>query len=103
MYQEGTDKPVKRDDHLPDSRKSQRRCGIIAFDNHLEGSAIERYSKVVEAMNDLRHTPIEATERPLYGGIALHANHSVVVVLNEQDQGIYQRRLANHLPTLLEP
>jgi transposase len=39
---------------------------------------------------------------PLYGGIDLHANNSVVVLLNEQDQVIYQRRLANHLPTLLE-
>jgi hypothetical protein len=38
---------------------------------------------------------------PLYGGIALPANHSVVVLLNEQDQGIYQRRLANPRPTLL--
>jgi hypothetical protein len=30
---------------------------------------------------------------PLYGGIDLHANNSVVVLLNEQDQVIYQRRL----------
>jgi transposase len=40
---------------------------------------------------------------PLYGGIDLHANNSVVVLLNEQDQVIYQRRLANHLPIILEP
>jgi hypothetical protein len=39
---------------------------------------------------------------PLYGGMDLHANNSVVVLLNEQDQGIYHRRLANHLPTILE-
>ena len=39
----------------------------------------------------------------LYGGIDLHANNSVVVLLNEQDQVIYQRRFANHLPTILEP
>jgi transposase len=39
---------------------------------------------------------------PLYGGIDLHANNSVVVLLNEQDQVIYHRRLANHLPTILE-
>jgi hypothetical protein len=74
----------------------------IAFDNHIEGSSIERYSKVVKAMNDLQHNPIEETEMPLYGGIDLHANNSVVVLLNEQDQVIYQRRLANHLPTILE-
>lgn len=40
---------------------------------------------------------------PLYGGIDLHANNSVVVLLNEQDQVIYQRRFANHLPEILEP
>jgi transposase len=39
---------------------------------------------------------------PLYGGIDLHANNSVVVLLNEQDQVLYQRRFANHLPTILE-
>src|SRR5262245_4065689 len=38
----------------------------------------------------------------LYGGIDLHANNSVVVLLNEQDQVIYQQRLANNLPTILE-
>jgi transposase len=38
---------------------------------------------------------------PLYGGIDLHANNSVVVVLNEQDEVIYQKRLANDLPTIL--
>ena len=42
---------------------------------------------------------------PLYGGIDLHANNSVVVLLNEQDQVIYQRRLGygqQQLPGLLE-
>jgi transposase len=39
---------------------------------------------------------------PLYGGIDLHANNSVVVVLNDQDQILYQRRFDNHLPTMLE-
>ena len=40
---------------------------------------------------------------PLYGGIDLHANNRVVVLLNDQDQVIYQQRLPNHLPTILEP
>jgi len=53
-------------------------------------------------MNNLRHNPIEETEMPLYGGIDLHANNSVVVLLDEQDQMIYHQRLANHLPTILE-
>ena len=38
----------------------------------------------------------------LYGGIDLHANNSVIVLLTEQDQVISQQRLANHLPTILE-
>jgi transposase len=40
---------------------------------------------------------------PLYGGIDLHANNRVVVLLNEQDQVIYQRRFSKHLPTILAP
>ena len=39
---------------------------------------------------------------PLYGGIDLHANHSVIVLLNEQDAVIYQKRLPNDLLTILE-
>src|SRR4029450_9118509 len=38
----------------------------------------------------------------LYGGIDLHANNSVVVLLNDQDQVVYQKRLPNNLPTILE-
>jgi transposase len=39
---------------------------------------------------------------PLYGGIDLHANNSVVALMNEQDEVIYQKRLPNDLPTILE-
>ena len=38
-----------------------------------------------------------------YGGIDLQANNRVVVLLQEQEQGISQRRFANHRPTILEP
>src|SRR5215468_8425612 len=38
---------------------------------------------------------------PLYGGIDLHANNSVIVLLNEQDEVIYQKRLPNDLTTIL--
>lgn len=38
----------------------------------------------------------------LYGGIDLHANNRVVVLLNGQDQVRYHQRFANHLPTILE-
>jgi transposase len=36
-------------------------------------------------------------------GIDLHANNSVIVLLNEQDEVIYQKRLPNALPAILEP
>ncbi len=39
---------------------------------------------------------------PLYGKIDLHANNSVIVLLNEQDEVIYRKRLSNDLPTILE-
>ena len=39
---------------------------------------------------------------PLYGGIDLHANNSVVVLLDEQDQVVYQKRLPNDLPSILQ-
>ncbi len=32
---------------------------------------------------------------PLYGGIDLHANNSVVVLRNEQDQMIFHKRVYN--------
>ena len=38
----------------------------------------------------------------LYSGIDLHANNSVIVLLNEQDEVIYRKRLPNALPTILE-
>lgn len=38
----------------------------------------------------------------LYGGIDLHANNSVVVLLDEQDQVVYQKRLRNDLGQLLQ-
>jgi transposase len=38
----------------------------------------------------------------LYGGIDLHANNSVIVLLNEQDEVIYRKRLPNDLSTILE-
>ena len=37
----------------------------------------------------------------LYGGIDLHANNSVVVVIDEQDRVVYQKRLRNELPEIL--
>ena len=39
---------------------------------------------------------------PLYGGIDLHANNRVVVLLTAQDEVLYQKRLPNDLATILE-
>jgi transposase len=39
---------------------------------------------------------------PLYGGIDLHANNSVIVLLNEQDEVLYRKRLPNELSTILD-
>ena len=38
----------------------------------------------------------------LYGGSDLHANNSVIALMHEQDEVIYQKRLPNDLPTILE-
>jgi transposase len=38
----------------------------------------------------------------LYGGIDLHANNSVVVLLDEQDRVVYQKRLPNYLAHIIE-
>ena len=39
---------------------------------------------------------------PLYSAIDLHGNNNVTLVLDEQDQVVYQKRLTNHLPLILE-
>jgi hypothetical protein len=51
----------------------------------VEGSSTERDRWGVYAMGPPTPEPDEETEMPLYGGIDLHANKSVVVLLNEQD------------------
>ena len=37
----------------------------------------------------------------LYGGIDLHSNNSVVVLLDEEDRAVYEKRLPNDLGYLL--
>ena len=37
----------------------------------------------------------------LYGGIDLHSNNCVMVLLDEQDQGVYQKRLDNDLERIV--
>ncbi len=38
----------------------------------------------------------------LYAGIDLHANNSVVSIIDEQDHRVYQKRLRNELPEMLQ-
>ena len=38
----------------------------------------------------------------LYAGIDLHANNSVVVVIDEDDRILYQKRLPNELRAVLQ-
>jgi hypothetical protein len=38
----------------------------------------------------------------LYGGIDLQANSRVVVVLDAQDRGVYQKRLPNHMEQIVQ-
>ena len=38
----------------------------------------------------------------LYGAIDLHGNNSVTMLIDEADQIVYQKRLTNHLPLILE-
>ena len=38
----------------------------------------------------------------LYGAIDLHGNNNVTMLIDDQDQVVYQKRLTNHLPLILE-
>lgn len=38
----------------------------------------------------------------LYGGIDLHSNNNVVTIIDEQDRVVFEKRLRNDLPTILE-
>jgi transposase len=44
----------------------------------------------------------ETDMKPLYAGIDLHSNNSVLVVLDENDGMVYQKRLANSLSTIAQ-
>ena len=37
----------------------------------------------------------------LYGAIDLHSNNNVTVLIDEQDQVVYQKRLPNDLPLIV--
>jgi transposase len=39
---------------------------------------------------------------PLYGGIDLHANNSLIAVVDDQDRVVFRKRLPNQLETILQ-
>jgi len=43
----------------------------------------------------------EETTMKLYGGIDLHSNNSVLVLIDEQDKVVYEKRLDNKLELIL--
>ncbi len=51
--------------------------------------------------NTTPETRREESEMKLYGGIDLHSNSSVVALLDEEDQVIYRKRLANEAGAVL--
>ena len=38
----------------------------------------------------------------LYGAVDLHSNNNVTVLIDEKDKVVYQKRLANDLPLIVE-
>jgi hypothetical protein len=54
------------------------------------GDTVERFSAIFPASQ-----PKGGAMKKLYGGIDLHGHNSVVVVLDEADQVLYQKRLPN--------
>src|SRR3989337_2470307 len=48
------------------------------------------------------HNSKEETKMQLYGAIDLHSTNNVTVVIDEQDRGVYQKRLPNDLALILK-
>lgn len=63
-------------------------------DIHLAGSSSGRYSGEDFSISPFSQPKGGAMDK-LYGGIDLHANNSMVVVLDEQEQVRYHQRLPN--------
>ena len=60
------------------------------------GGTVERLSTVFPLSQ-----PKGGARKKLYGGIDLHGHNNVVVVLDEEDQVQYQKRLPNELAKIL--
>lgn len=69
-------------------------------DNHLAGSSIERIQFGRYANNQTERSKEEADDETIRG-IDLHSNNNVVVLLDEEDRVIYEKRLPNDLVYLL--
>jgi transposase len=46
--------------------------------------------------------PKEETDMELYGAIDLHSNNNMTVLIDQQDQVVYQKRLPNDLPLMIQ-
>lgn len=51
--------------------------------------------------NVIKYNPKEEAEMKLWGGIDLHSNNSYVVLLDENDDVVYEKRLPNDLEYIL--
>ena len=77
---------------ISEGRSRVTYCSNARPDNHLEVSSIWRYSEVFVPEATPNQQPNEETGMPLYGGIDLHAHNSVVVLLDDQDHVVSQKR-----------
>ena len=48
------------------------------------------------------HNPKEETKMKLYGAIDLHSTNNVMVLIDEEDQIVYEKRLPNDLALILD-
>jgi hypothetical protein len=85
--------------------QGQRRHGFLRRPLHREVRPCNakyqctvRFGTNAEPGNLLHKEPIMT----LYGGIDVHANHSMIVLLDDQDQVVLHKRLPNQLDAILQ-
>jgi hypothetical protein len=71
---------------------------IARPDNHLDGFSERQYGWWNSQPQSLKG----GDEMKLYGAIDLHSNNNVTVLMDEKDKVVYQERLTNDLPLILE-
>jgi transposase len=71
----------------------------ISPDNHLDGFSERQYGWQNKPTPNFFKG---GDEMRLYGAIDLHSNNNVTVLIDEKDKVVYQKRLANDLPLIVE-